>query len=219
MDFWWSIPQKRTNIEIRQSIIYYAWLLGRWDKWIVDQVSDVPSIIVFSWFQLFWWIFMVNFWGELFWWTPWVNFFGKLFRWTFGWPFWVIFRWTFLMKFLVYFFSELCRWTCLKWTFWVNSLGEPLGWTFWVNFFAEPYWWTFLVIFFWSTFLVNFLGEFLEWTFSVNFFREISWGIFWPIYLLTIASFRIGVPSILFFYRITKTKIKSFECLKSIKKY
>ena len=32
-------------IEIRQSTIYYAGLLGRWDKWIVDQASDVPSII------------------------------------------------------------------------------------------------------------------------------------------------------------------------------
>ena len=33
--------------EIRQSIIYYAGLLGRWDKRIVDQESDVPSIISF----------------------------------------------------------------------------------------------------------------------------------------------------------------------------
>ena len=33
--------------EIRQSTIYYAGLLGRWDKRIVDQESDVPSIIFF----------------------------------------------------------------------------------------------------------------------------------------------------------------------------
>ena len=33
--------------EIRQSTIYYAGLLGRWDKWIVDQGSDVPSLIFF----------------------------------------------------------------------------------------------------------------------------------------------------------------------------
>ena len=31
--------------EIRQSTIYYAGLLGRWDKRIIDQESDVPSII------------------------------------------------------------------------------------------------------------------------------------------------------------------------------
>ena len=33
------------EVEIRQFIIYYAGLLGRWDKQIVDQESDVPSII------------------------------------------------------------------------------------------------------------------------------------------------------------------------------
>ena len=33
--------------EIRQSTIYYAGLLGRWDKQIVDQASDVPRIIFF----------------------------------------------------------------------------------------------------------------------------------------------------------------------------
>ena len=31
--------------EIRQSTIYYAGLLGRWDKRIVDQESDVPSTV------------------------------------------------------------------------------------------------------------------------------------------------------------------------------
>ena len=35
------------NHKIRQSTIYYAGLLGRWDKQIVDQESDVPSIIFF----------------------------------------------------------------------------------------------------------------------------------------------------------------------------
>ena len=33
--------------EIRQSTIYYAGWLGRWDKRIVDLESDVPSIIFF----------------------------------------------------------------------------------------------------------------------------------------------------------------------------
>ena len=33
-----------TTPQIRQSTIYYAGLLGRWDKQIVDQESDVPSI-------------------------------------------------------------------------------------------------------------------------------------------------------------------------------
>ena len=35
----------QTLLKIRQSTIYYAGLLGRWDKQIVDQESDVPSII------------------------------------------------------------------------------------------------------------------------------------------------------------------------------
>ena len=34
-------------LEICQSIIYYSGLLGRWDKRIIDQESDVPSIIFF----------------------------------------------------------------------------------------------------------------------------------------------------------------------------
>ena len=34
-------------LKIRQSIIYYAGLLRWWYKWIVDQASDVPSIIIF----------------------------------------------------------------------------------------------------------------------------------------------------------------------------
>ena len=33
--------------EIRQFTIYYAGSLGRWDKQIVNQASDVPSIIYF----------------------------------------------------------------------------------------------------------------------------------------------------------------------------
>jgi hypothetical protein len=33
------------KLEIRQSTIYYAGLLGRWDKRIVEQECDVPSII------------------------------------------------------------------------------------------------------------------------------------------------------------------------------
>ena len=33
--------------EIRQSTIYYAWSLGRWDKRIVKQASDVPNNIPF----------------------------------------------------------------------------------------------------------------------------------------------------------------------------
>ena len=32
-------------VKIRQSTIYYAGLCGRWDKRIVDQESDVRSII------------------------------------------------------------------------------------------------------------------------------------------------------------------------------
>ena len=39
-----ELPHKS---EIRQSTIYYAGLLGWWNKWIVDQESDVPSTIFF----------------------------------------------------------------------------------------------------------------------------------------------------------------------------
>ena len=39
--------QRSLPSEIRQSVIYYAGSMGRWDKWIVDQASDVPSIIFF----------------------------------------------------------------------------------------------------------------------------------------------------------------------------
>ena len=31
--------------KIQQSSIGYTGLLGRWDKWLIDQASDVPSII------------------------------------------------------------------------------------------------------------------------------------------------------------------------------
>ena len=53
------------SFEIRQSTIYYAGLLGRWDKRIVDQESDVPSIIFFILFidlghsKLFIFIFVI----------------------------------------------------------------------------------------------------------------------------------------------------------------
>ena len=39
------IRPTRYGPKIRQSTIYYSGLLGRWDKQIVDQESDVPSII------------------------------------------------------------------------------------------------------------------------------------------------------------------------------
>ena len=51
--------------EIRQSTIYYAGLLGRWDKLIIDQESDVLSIILFILFinlghsKLFIFIFVI----------------------------------------------------------------------------------------------------------------------------------------------------------------
>ena len=35
-------------LEIRQSTIWYTGSLGRWDKRLVDQASDIPSIIFFS---------------------------------------------------------------------------------------------------------------------------------------------------------------------------
>ena len=35
------------TVNLSQSTIYYAGLLGRWDKQIVDQESDVPCVILF----------------------------------------------------------------------------------------------------------------------------------------------------------------------------
>jgi hypothetical protein len=44
--YWlWSLMFMDTKIG--QSTIYYTGLLGRWDKRIVNQVSDDPSIIFF----------------------------------------------------------------------------------------------------------------------------------------------------------------------------
>ena len=40
-----SLDMLSLGVEIRQSTIYYDGLLGRWDKRIVNQESDVPSII------------------------------------------------------------------------------------------------------------------------------------------------------------------------------
>ena len=34
-------------LKIRQSSIWYAGSLGRWDEQLIDQASDVPSIIFF----------------------------------------------------------------------------------------------------------------------------------------------------------------------------
>jgi hypothetical protein len=34
--------------EIRQSSVKYAGFLGQWDERLIDQASDVPSIIFFS---------------------------------------------------------------------------------------------------------------------------------------------------------------------------
>ena len=41
------VPCNLLNLEIRQSTMYYAGLLGRRDKRIIDQASDVPNIIFF----------------------------------------------------------------------------------------------------------------------------------------------------------------------------
>ena len=43
---------RQINAKIRQSTIYYAGSLGRWDKRIVDQESDVPSIIFYTFYRL-----------------------------------------------------------------------------------------------------------------------------------------------------------------------
>ena len=55
---WFSLlsplhEDEATRLEIRQSTIYYAGLLRQQDKRIVDQESDVPSIIFFYTFYRF----------------------------------------------------------------------------------------------------------------------------------------------------------------------
>ena len=42
-----NLQNSSPKLKIRQSKIYYAWLLGRWYQQIVDQESDVPSIIFY----------------------------------------------------------------------------------------------------------------------------------------------------------------------------
>ena len=47
-----GVPPGKTNpVKIRQSSIYYTGSLGRWDKRLIEQASDVPSIIFFV---IFW---------------------------------------------------------------------------------------------------------------------------------------------------------------------
>ena len=46
------LTHHRQSPQIRQSTAYYAGLIRRWDKRIVDQASDVPSIIFFHDFLL-----------------------------------------------------------------------------------------------------------------------------------------------------------------------
>ena len=93
--------------------------------------------------------------------------------------------------------GEFFGWILLG-IFWVNFLGEFQGWIFWANFLVN----------FFSEFFWEFLDELFGWNFSLNFvgeFFEEFFGNFLTYNLLTIASFRIGVPSILFF---AKTKIQ-----------
>ena len=47
-----SLQFPGNSTEIRQSTIYYAGLLWRWDKWIFDQASDVPRIIFYTFYRL-----------------------------------------------------------------------------------------------------------------------------------------------------------------------
>ena len=74
-----------------------------------------------------------------------------------------------------------------------------------MNFFDEIFWWIFLMNFFgrsfWRIFLTKFFDDFFDEFLFTNFFEEFFFGRFLLTYnLLTIASFRIGVPSILFFF-------------------
>ena len=71
--FWCCLPNVKSNFQlakwrkknipfsdrfkIRQSTIWYAGSLGRWDKRLVDQASDVPSILCKTPFNLFYHFF------------------------------------------------------------------------------------------------------------------------------------------------------------------
>ena len=107
---------------------------------------------------------------------------------------------------------------------------------FWQFFFDEFYWWIFLTIFcdgffwrsllknlFWRTFLTIFLtnDECFWWIliFRILIFRNLIFRIlifrkiFLTYNLLTIASFRIGVPSILFFSPVhCPGELSQFNC-------
>ena len=75
---------------------------------------------------------------------------------------------------------------------------------FFRRYFSMIFWRIFWWVFFWWILLANFYNElfwrFFWWVFFDDFFGQNFCRSFWQFfYLLTIASFRIGVPSILFF--------------------
>ena len=54
-----------------------------------------------------------------------------------------------------------------------------------------------------TNFMTNFLMSFFWWIILANFYNELFWRFFWQFfYLLTIVSFRIRVPLILFFIKL-----------------
>ena len=98
------------------------------------------------------------------------------------------------------FFSQK-KWRIFLKNFFDKFFDEFFWWFFWRNFWRS-FWWIFLRTFWWilknslTNFFTNFFDEiFYELFDELNFF-----GIFfYTLNLLTIASFRIGVSSILFF--------------------
>ena len=84
--------------------------------------------------------------------------------------------------------------------FWTNFLDLFFGPIFWTNFLDQFFGLIFRTNlsdhFFWMNFFNDFFQRFFFFSTNFFFFNESFRRIF---YLLTIASFRIGVPSILFF--------------------
>ena len=84
--------------------------------------------------------------------------------------------------------------------------GDIFWWYFWQIFWwilRRIFWWVFFNEFFWQIFIMNYFEDFFDnffWRFFLTkFFDKIFVKVFWQFFsLLTIASFRIGVPSILF---------------------
>ena len=89
-------------------------------------------------------------------------------------------------------FWRIIFWRIFLTNFFNEFFDDFFCWIFSKNFFDEL---------FWRTLLSNFFDEFIWRTLLTKMFDELFWQSFLTYNLLTIASFRIRVPSILFFQK------------------